>query len=97
MREPIFKAVAMPPRMFLAPFKLAAANLVVQGAIMMIGIALFDVNPLYPLITTLAVHFFLIFAGMKEPHLSNVLQAWGVSGPTSSHNIYKSRGVKMAP
>ena len=97
MREPIFKAVAMPPRMFLAPFKLGAANLVLHGAFMMIGIAAFDLNPLMPLISAVSVHFALIFAGMKEPHLSNVLQAWGVSGPTSSHNIYRSRGVKLAP
>ena len=97
MREPIFKAVAMPPRLFLAPFKIAFMNIVVQLALMMMVIAFFDINPLYPLITILLMHFFLIFAGMKEPHLSNVLQAWGVSGPTTSHNIYKSRGVKMAP
>ncbi|MBQ4471689.1 MAG: hypothetical protein II942_00360 [Alphaproteobacteria bacterium] len=97
MREPIFKAVAMPPRMFLAPFKIAAANLVLHGAFMMIGIAAFDLNPLTPLLSAVGCHFLLIFAGMKEPHLSNVLQSWGVSGPASTHNIYKSKGVKMAP
>ena len=97
MREPILRAVAMPPRLFLAPFVLAMANFVVQVAWMFLLLGLFDVNPLFPLVSVLLVHAFLIVVGTKEPHLANMLQAHGKSGPSVTHNIYKSRGVKLAP
>ncbi len=97
MREPILKAVAMPPRIFLAPFVPAMLNLVIQGALMFIFLGIFDVNPLVFLCTILFMHVVLIIIGTREPHMSHMMQAWGVSGPAASHNIYKSRGVKMAP
>jgi len=97
MREPILKAVSMPPRLFMAPFVLAMANFVVQVAWMFLLLALFDANPLISLSSVVFVHILLIIAGNKEPHLSHMLQAWGTSGPATSHNIYKSKGVKLAP
>ena len=97
MRAPILKAVAMPPRIFLAPFVPAMLNLVIQGALMFMFIGIFNVNPLVFLTTMFLMHVFLIIMGTREPHMSHMLQAWGVSGPTVSHNIYKSKGVKMAP
>lgn len=97
MREPILKAVAMPPRLFMAPFVLAMANFVVQVAWMFLLIAFFDVNPLVSLISVVFVHILLIIAGTKEPHLSHMLQAWGTNGPAITHSIYKSRGVKLSP
>ena len=97
MREPILRAVAMPPRIFLAPFVPAMANFVIQAAWMFILIGMFGVNPLVSLITILLGHIFLVIAGTKEPHLSHMLQAWGTNGPAMSHNIYKTRGVKLAP
>ena len=97
MREPILKAVAMPPRIFLAPFIPAVANFVIQGAILFLCLALFDTNPLIFVFTIVIAHFFLIICGAREPHLSHMLQAWGLSGPATSHNIYRSRGVKLAP
>ena len=97
MREQILKAVAMPPRIFLAPFVPAMLNLVIQAAIMFIFMGLFEINPLVFLCTILSVHVFLIIVGTREPHMSHMLQAWGTSGPTSTHNIYRSKGTKMAP
>ena len=97
MREPILRAVAMPPRIFMAPFIPAMANFVIQAAWMFILIGMFNVNPLVSLTTILLVHIFLIIAGTKEPHLSHMLQAWGTSGPNITHSIYPSRGVKLAP
>lgn len=97
MREPILKAVAMPPRIFLAPFVPAMANFVIQAAWMFILLGMFDVNPLVSLTTILLGHVFLIVAGTHEPHLSHMLQAWGKSGPNITHSIYRSRGVKLAP
>lgn len=97
MRTPILKAVCMPPRLFWAPFVPAMANFVIQAAGMFILIGLFEVNPLVSLITILVGHTFLVILGTREPHLSHMLKAWGTSGPTSSHNIYPSKGVKLAP
>ena len=97
MREPILKAVSMPPRIFLAPSALAGANFAIQAAWMFILIGLFEINPIWPLATILMGHIFLTVAGAREPHLSRMLQAWGTNGPAMSHNIYRSRGVKLAP
>ena len=97
MRERILRAVAMPPRLFLAPFAIAAANGTVQIAWMFLLLGVFDVNPLVSLTFFLITHAFLIVAGTREPHLSCMLQAWGTNGPAMSHNIYKARGVKLAP
>ena len=97
MRAPILKAVAMPPRIFMAPFVLAMANFTIQSAWMFILIGVFGMNPLFSLTTIVLGHVFLVIAGTREPHLSRMLQAWGMNGPATSHNIYKSRGVKMAP
>ena len=97
MREPILRAVAMPPRIFFAPFMPAIANFVVQGSGMFLLIGLFDVTPLVPLATILLGHVFLAIVGTREPHLSCMLESWGRNGPQSSHNIYRARGVKLAP
>lgn len=97
MREPILKAVAMPPRLFFAPFAIAGANLAIQVAWMFVLLGVFDVSPLWTLSTALLGHVFLAIAGMREPHLSCMLEAWGRNGPAISHNIYRSRGVKLAP
>ncbi len=97
MREPILKAVSMPPRIFLAPFVPAMANFVMQAAWMFIMIGMFSVNPLIFIGTILLVHIFLIITGTREPHMSKMMQAWGVCGPATSHNIYKDKGVKLAP
>ena len=97
MRERILRAVAMPPRLFLAPFMPAIANLVVQFALMFLLIAFVDISPLFPLGTILIAHLCLVAVGSREPHLSCMLDAWGRNGPATSHNIYKSRGVKLAP
>ena len=97
MREPILKAVAMPPRLFLAPFSLAAANFVVQIAWMFLLIGVFDVNPLFSVGAILLAHMGLVVAGAREPHLARMLECWGKSGPAVTHNIYPERGVKLAP
>ena len=97
MRAPILRAVAMPPRIFMAPFVLAMANFTIQAAWMFILIGVFGINPLLSLTTIVLGHVFLVIAGTREPHLSKMLQAWGMNGPATSRNIYKSKGVKLAP
>ena len=96
MREPILKAIAMPPKMFWAPFLPAASNLAVQLSFMLIGIGVFDMNPIIFVIPIVIAHLILVIYGSREPHLSTMLQTYG---PMShgSRNMYKSKGTKLAP
>lgn len=100
MREPILKAVAMPPRIFWAPAVPAIINVAVQLSIMFLWITS-DLgsggsNPLFFIATIVFVHIFIIIYGVKEPHLSNMMRAWGpLASP--SRNVYKGKGNKLAP
>ena len=97
MKEPILKAVAMPPRVFWAPMIPAIVNFATQVPLVFIWIALFEGNPIWAMWTVLAVHLVIIFYGAREPHLSHMMLAWGQSGPAMTKNIYFSRGNKFAP
>ena len=97
MREPILKAVAMPPRIFWAPMQVAIINMTVHLALILIMIAVVDLNPLWLLASLVSTHALLVSYGTREPHLSKMLMAWGKSGPNTSHSIYSSRGIKLAP
>lgn len=96
MREPIMKAVAMPPRLFWAPFLPAAANLAVQFPLMFIVMGIFDVNPILFMVSVIFGHIFIAIYGAREPHLSAMMRSYGkfIKG---SQNIYKSKGMKLAP
>ena len=97
MREPILKAVAMPPRIFWAPMQVAIINMTVHLAIILIMIAVMDLNPLWFLASLIVTHSILVSYGAKEPHMSRMLMAWGKSGPNMTHSIYTNRGIKLAP
>ncbi|MDR2902632.1 MAG: hypothetical protein LBU87_05980 [Lactobacillales bacterium] len=101
MREPILKAVAMPPRLFLAPFIPAVANLAVQLMFMFIAL-IWSVNPLYFVASILIVHIIIISYGVKEPHVSKIMKAQGQGQGggglmSPSKNIYPAKGKKLAP
>ncbi len=95
MREPILKAVAMPPRVFWAPMIPAIANFAVQAPIMFMWIAAGQ-NPIFFIGTILIVHVIIIIYSVREPHLSNMMKAAGPLS-TPSKNVYPSRGNKLAP
>jgi len=97
MREPILKAVAMPPRLFWAPFMIGLANFVVHISVMFILIGAIDFNPLWVIFSAVIVHSIIVTYSAKEPHLSRMFEAWGKSGPSSTHSIYNERGNKFAP
>ena len=97
MREPILKAVAMPPRVFWAPMIPAIINFSTQVPLIFIWIGLFGGNPIWAIWTILAVHIVIVIYGAKEPHLSHMLLAWGQNGPATTKNIYHSKGNKFAP
>lgn len=96
MREPILKAVAMPPRVFWAPMVPAVANLIVQAPIMLMFIAM-QVNPLVFMGTIVLVHIIIVIYSVREPHLSNMMRSWGMNGPAVTKTVYRVRGNKMAP
>ena len=97
MREPILKAVCVPPRLFWAPAAVAGANMIVQFSLMLLWVALTG-NSIMPFIITIPiVHAIIAGWGKKEPHLSKMLVSWGRSGATSTKNIYHSKGTKFAP
>lgn len=96
MREPILKAIAMPPRMFWAPFLPATINLAVQFPFMFIGMGVLNLNPILFIFPIVFVHVFLIIYGTREPHLSAMIQTYGPMAG-GSKNIYKSKGTKLAP
>jgi hypothetical protein len=97
MREPILKAVAMPPRVFWAPMLPMVANFSVQMAIMVMLQGAFPgtVNPIMFIFTFVAVHVVLVMYGVKEPHMSKIMQA---QGPFIKFykKVYRSRGKKLA-
>ncbi len=97
MREPILKAVAMPPRVFWAPMIPALVNFATQVPIIFIWIGLFQGNPIWAIWTISIVHIFIVIYGSREPHLSHMMLAWGQNGPTTTKNIYHSKGNKFAP
>ena len=97
MREPILKAVCMPPRLFWAPAIVAGANLIVQFALMLMWVGVTGGSIMPFIITIPIVHALIVAWGAKDPHLSRILISWGKSGPTSTKNVYRSRGCKFAP
>jgi hypothetical protein len=95
MKEPILRAVAMPPRLFWAPMAPAGANLGIQLPMALFMQTFSDVNPLWIVITLVLAHIGIIIAGVKEPHLSKMMES---QGPfmRSYKNIYPEKGRKLA-
>ncbi len=96
MREPVLKAVAMPPKILWAPFLPVLINVGIQFPIMFVSIASFDINPLIFVISIVIVHGIIILWGVKEPHISNMVQSYGQTRRVSK-NLYKVKGNKFVP
>lgn len=96
MREPILKAVAMPPRVFWAPMYPAVMNFAMQAGIMSICTIALNISPIYFIGTIALVHGIIAAYSAREPHLSKMLITFGPMA-TPSKNIYKSKGNKLAP
>lgn len=96
MREVILKAVAQPPKILWAPMVPAAINLGIQFPVMFMGIGMAGLNPLFFISLIILSHVALIFAGLREPHLSSMLQAYGQTYRKST-NLYTVSGNKFEP
>ena len=95
MRVDTLKSVAMPPRLFWAPFIIAAINGVIQLVFMIVTLVLVQLNPLWWVGSIVITHTVLIGYGAKEPHLSKIFVSYG-KVPQTSQNMYKGKGVKLA-
>ncbi|MFI3242137.1 MAG: hypothetical protein R3Y43_06180 [Alphaproteobacteria bacterium] len=96
MKEPILKAVASPPKILWAPFLPSMLNLGMQFPFMFMAMGIFQCNPLLFMVSIVAGHMVCIGWGVKEPHLSAMIQAWGQANKTST-NLYKAKGNKFEP
>ena len=96
MREELLKAVAQPPRVLWAPMVPAIINLGIQFPVMFMAMGVADLNPLFFIVLIIAGHVALIFAGLKEPHLSNMLRAYGQTY-IKTVNLYPVKGSKFEP
>lgn len=96
MREDILKAVAQPPKVLWAPMVPSLINLGVQFPMMFIGMGIGDVNPLMFVAFILIAHAILVVLGIREPHLSTMLQAYGQTYKKTT-NLYAVKGNKFEP
>lgn len=96
MREEILKAVAQPPKVLWAPMIPAIINLGVQFPMMFMGIGIGGMNPMLFIFTIITTHIMLVAAGVKEPHLSTMMQAYGQTYRQTT-NLYTVTGNKFAP
>ena len=96
MREMILKAVAQPPKILWGPFLPVILNMGCQFPFMFIYIGIFDGNPLLFMATIITGHAAIISLGAKEPHISNMITAFGQSRKVST-NLYKEKGDKFEP
>ncbi|MBR6355451.1 MAG: hypothetical protein IKR92_01225 [Alphaproteobacteria bacterium] len=96
MREEILKAVAQPPKVLWAPMVPSVINLGIQFPVMFMGIGMAGMNPLFFVTMIIMSHIALVFAGLKEPHLSTMLQAYGQTYHQTT-NLYSEAGNKFEP
>ncbi|MBQ9090028.1 MAG: hypothetical protein IJY58_03165 [Alphaproteobacteria bacterium] len=96
MREPILKAVAMPPRIFWVPVVPAIVNFSVQMGITLMFVVVYQWNPLWFIPFILIGHIIMAAIAWREPHMSNMMMTYGPMA-SPSKNIYPSKGNKLAP
>ena len=96
MQDMILKAVAQPPKIFWGPVLPVVLNAGIQFPVMFMAIGIADINPLLFVCTFVLVHAAIVFAGVKEPHLSAMIQAFGQTNKVSK-NLYSEKGNKFEP
>lgn len=96
MRDIILKAVANPPKLFWGPVLPTAINAGLQIPFMFMGIGIWQLNPLIFIVTIVLGHLFVVALGVKDPHLSGMLQAFGQTNIVPQ-NLYKVKGHKFEP
>lgn len=91
----ILHAVADPPKMMFVPVNVAGMNMVVWVALMMMSQAAGIIsNPIMFIFFAIGSHVMCIILGFKEPHLSTLLPAKGLSYKRT-RNLIKPKGFKQ--
>ncbi len=96
MRDVILKAVANPPKLFWGPVLPTAINMGLQIPFMFMAIGIGDINPLVFIISIVVGHLVVVGLGVKDPHLSGMIQAFGLSN-METKNLYRVKGRKFEP
>lgn len=96
MRDMILKAVANPPKLFWGPVLPTALNAGLQIPFMFMAVGIWQVNPLFFIVTIVLGHLVVVALGAKDPHLSGMLQAFGQTNVTPV-NLYPAKGHKFEP
>ena len=96
MRDMILKAVAQPPKLFWGPVVPTAINFGIQTPMMFMAVGAADINPLVFVISIVICHLIIVGYGVREPHLSTMIQAFGQTNKVSK-NLYKEGGNKFEP
>ena len=96
MRAVILKAVANPPKILWGPFLPVMVNFGIQFPVMFMFLGTLDANPLWFMVSLLAGHAFSVFLGIKEPHISTMIQAFGQTAK-KTNNLYQVKGNKFEP
>lgn len=94
--SPVLHAVAYPATMVFVPVELAAANIALNVAAMLISMVTYDITPFLWVITTIGGHLTLLFMCSKEPHLVSLMRCIG-RVKQRSRNIISTRNVKYVP
>lgn len=96
MRDMVMKAVAQPPKILWGPVLPVILNLGIQFPFMFMMLGLAEVNPLFFVASIVGAHCVIIGWGVREPHLSAMIQAFGQTNKVST-NLYKEKGNKFEP
>ncbi len=96
MRDMVLKAVAQPPKIFWGPVLPVVLNLGLQFPLMFMAMGVWNINPLMFVFSILTAHGFVVFLGVKDPHLSAMIQAFGQTNFVSK-NLYSEKGNKFEP
>ena len=95
MRDMILKAVAQPPKIFWGPVLPVVLNMGLQFPMMFMAMGIWNINPLMFVFSIVLVHTAVVAYGVKEPHLSAMIQAFGQANKVST-NLYAEKGNKFA-
>jgi hypothetical protein len=63
---------------------------------MFMAMGIWQMNPLVFILTIVAGHVVVVALGAKDPHLSSMLQAFGLTN-VSTINVYPVKGRKFEP
>lgn len=93
----ILQAVAAPRTFLFAPFELAIVNIILAVVFMLICVAVLGWTPFVAMIPLAIGHVALVGAGLRDQHLTTILQARGKYAQPRKNLAPVSCGTKFSP